>query len=459
MAVKQYSIIILCCILALAACQGATAQPVESGQERSAVGVAASGDEMTAGENVGSGVDGATGGNSGKNSDDGIGGDNAGEDNSDSVRETIIDDTDDTTRGPDITATFTDPHFLDTIRSHLKKEVGEPIYADEAAALDSLTLRYKSVTHESNLDGIEYFKNLTYLDCSDFNLRELDLSANIELRRVFCAKNRLESLRLPASGKLVVLDCPGNRLTSLDVSSMAELARLNCSANQLVGLDLTSNEKLTDLDCSDNRLRELDLVSNGKLTSLDCSDNQLESLDVSACAKLEFLSCERNALLSEQAVIGLDKSTLWGYSFRPQNAGTPQGPIDPATLTAAAAAPSIAQGKYYYSFAGIDPALGPGPFSVNELSEIYGPPEALAAKRVSVSSGSFAITAYFADVGFELVAGIGDLSFATEENMGDAPPDFEITAEDLALKIMSFTRLCTINQSRSWFLVGAPACA
>jgi hypothetical protein len=301
--------------MTLTACQGGAAPLTESGREDPAaptVGVANDGDA-----GVGDG--------------DGDGsGDGDTFANGDAVGDITDDASDDATIGVDITAALTDPNFLAAVREKLGKETGEPIYADEAAEFTRLDISGRRI---KSLTGIEYFT---------------------------------------------------------------------------------------------------------ELTRLDCADNQLESLDVSACGELRYLSCAGNDMLSEEAIIGLDKSKLWIYEFRPQNVVTPRAPIEPATLAAAAAAPPVAQGKYYHSFAGIDPILGPGPLSVNDLIDIYGPPETLAAKRVSVASGCFAIIAYFADVSFELVSGLGELSFATECDMYNENPNFEITEADLTLEMYPF---------------------
>ena len=44
------------------------------------------------------------------------------------------------------------------------------------------------------LKGIEYFTGLTYLDCSDNLLTELDVSSNTALTTLYCSRNALDSV-------------------------------------------------------------------------------------------------------------------------------------------------------------------------------------------------------------------------------------------------------------------------
>ena len=53
---------------------------------------------------------------------------------------------------------------------------------------------------------------------------------------------------------LTDLDCSNNKLTSLDVSKNTNLKILNCSNNQLYTLDLSKNTKLTSVYCYKNHI-------------------------------------------------------------------------------------------------------------------------------------------------------------------------------------------------------------
>ena len=69
---------------------------------------------------------------------------------------------------------------------------------------------------------------------------------------------------------------------------------MNCSNNQLKELDVSQNTELTYLDCELNQLKELNVRLNTELTKLYCDDNQLKELDISRNTKLTYLNCENN---------------------------------------------------------------------------------------------------------------------------------------------------------------------
>ncbi|HPO99872.1 MAG TPA: FG-GAP-like repeat-containing protein [bacterium] len=129
----------------------------------------------------------------------------------------------------------------------------------------------------ATLKGIEFFPNITGLDCSSNPIATLNLSKNSALR---------------------FLNCRANRLTILNVSPLFYLEELNVADNELVSLNVSNNLLLTKLDCYGNNLTSLDLSNNSSLTVLDCGGNQLTELNVSRCLDLDTLHCVNNRLSS-----------------------------------------------------------------------------------------------------------------------------------------------------------------
>jgi uncharacterized protein (TIGR02145 family) len=166
-----------------------------------------------------------------------------------------------------------------------------------------------------DLQGIESFKYLTVLNCSQNNLKSLNLSKNTSLIELTCAANQLksldlsnnlsieviacgfnfiESLNISKNLNLQYLYCHRNLLNVLDVSKNIKLMDLTCWGNQLTELNISNNIALTDLSCGSNRITSLDLTKNIKLTSLGCEENKITELDVSKNPLLEFLFCDLN---------------------------------------------------------------------------------------------------------------------------------------------------------------------
>ena len=91
-----------------------------------------------------------------------------------------------------------------------------------------------------NLQGIGFFKALTFLNCNNNSLTALDLSKNTALE---------------------TLDCSDNNLTALDLSKNTALETLDCSENNLTALDVSKNTKLTSLDCYQNCIRDVNMTA------------------------------------------------------------------------------------------------------------------------------------------------------------------------------------------------------
>ena len=142
----------------------------------------------------------------------------------------------------------------------------------EIAGVTEIEGYYKQI---KNIQGIEFFTELTTLWCSDNQLTSLDVSKNTRLK---------------------VLNCYTNQLTSLDVSKNTALETLSCIDNQLTSLDVSQNTALKQLYCGWNQLTSLDASKNLTLTRLDCAFNQLTSLNVSGCTKLKYLDCYENQI-------------------------------------------------------------------------------------------------------------------------------------------------------------------
>ena len=180
----------------------------------------------------------------------------------------------------------------------------------------------------TSLAGIEYFRNLRFLDCSNNLLESLDVSANKALTTLNCSGNYwLTDINVTGNEELLTLDCSYTAITNIDVSTNIKLTelvlfslgpnqdqsgqeklshidvrnntalrKLVVSNNQIEELDVSNNPDLKHLFCNENRLHELALTANANLTTLYCGNNRLETLDVSKNTLLDSLYCNDNKL-------------------------------------------------------------------------------------------------------------------------------------------------------------------
>lgn len=169
----------------------------------------------------------------------------------------------------------------------------------EAATLTSLTVNTDEV---ASMEGLRFFPNLSYLNCSGTRanddartilgqLTTLDVSGNPLLKELRCIRNHLETLDLSGNPLLETLVCYGNSLTELSLTGNPLLKHLDCGDCAIAKLDLSGNPALESLYSHNNRLAALELSANTALATITCDRNLLRRLDVSALGSLTSLRC------------------------------------------------------------------------------------------------------------------------------------------------------------------------
>ncbi|BAX80600.1 T9SS type A sorting domain-containing protein [Labilibaculum antarcticum] len=170
---------------------------------------------------------------------------------------------------------------------------GEISEAEAMAFTGEINLLSKSI---SDLTGIEYFTNITSLDCSSNQLKIIDVSQTKALTTLKCGGNQLSTLETSQNTALTSLSCLQNQLTQLDISKNTTLTELVCGNNPFVTLDVSNNTALTRFSCVKNQLSSLDVSKNIALTELYCISNQLTALDLSQNMALNTLYCSTNLI-------------------------------------------------------------------------------------------------------------------------------------------------------------------
>ena len=190
---------------------------------------------------------------------------------------------------------FPDPVFRIYVSGLTGVSVGRTISDAKLANVKEIKVVELGIT---SLKGVEYFTNLTLLNCINNQLTSLDVTQNSLLEELYCSNNQLTTLDVSHNTKLEDLQCRNNNLTSLDVTKNTLLSYFRCENNILTSLDVSKNVKLTSLFCEANRLTALDVSRNTELGLLKCENNSISSLDVSNNTKLNYLDCSNNKLTS-----------------------------------------------------------------------------------------------------------------------------------------------------------------
>ena len=108
------------------------------------------------------------------------------------------------------------------------------------------------------------------------------------------------------------------------------------------------------------------------------------------------------------------------------------------------------ESKKVFSFSEIDKKFGPGPFSVNDLSSVFGKPVKLNGAVYSESSADFALSVAFEGVSFDLVTQDDKLSFVNNDNFdrvnNGGENSFPVKEQDKNIKIEPFYTTITGSQ-------------
>lgn len=201
--------------------------------------------------------------------------------------------------------TFPDDNFRKYVTENVDSNLDGELSASELSKVKTINVQSCQI---SSLEGINYFEQLTELDCSDNRLSKLEISNdcltslnvsnNPYLSVLNCCNNQLESLYIIGNDALLSIDCGCNNLKSLDISGNLKLKCLVCDYNELEKLDISKNKALETLSCKCNRLAELDVSANKELSYLNCSINKLSFLDLTNNDRLDEVVRDKNVSIT-----------------------------------------------------------------------------------------------------------------------------------------------------------------
>ena len=140
-------------------------------------------------------------------------------------------------------ANFPDPAFRSYVEQFCDQDGDLVLTAEEIADVTRMDVRGKGI---SSLEGIEAFSSLVTLNCSDNNLRELNVSDLPRLEQLYCQENYRAGEKgqeqtglalLVPSGALKELWCYNNNLTG-EALNLALCPELRLKVSVGVGHDL-----------------------------------------------------------------------------------------------------------------------------------------------------------------------------------------------------------------------------
>ena len=133
------------------------------------------------------------------------------------------------------------------------------IELSEAMSVTYLNLYYFDLSSSQkiqNLEGIQYFQNLEWLDIEFNNVTNIDLLNQLQnLYWLDADSNNISSVNFSANNNLQYIFLYDNNLTELDVSPVSNLIRLSCQANtnlNYLNIQNGNNTNIIELVATEN---------------------------------------------------------------------------------------------------------------------------------------------------------------------------------------------------------------
>ena len=185
-------------------------------------------------------------------------------------------------KAPSPTVTIPDANLRAAIETALGKDSDASITQVEMAAFDSLDASDSDI---SDLTGLEFAVNLTYLSLNDNKITDiLALASLTNLERLLLSNNRIEDISaLSRLTNITELWLWNNRIEDISaLSKLTNLTRLSLGRNNITDISALSGlTNLTTLVLSSNRISDLaPLVANkglGQGGTVDVTDNPLNA--------------------------------------------------------------------------------------------------------------------------------------------------------------------------------------
>ena len=187
--------------------------------------------------------------------------------------------------------TFPDKDFREYVENNFDND-----YNDGVLSLQEISkVKTIDVSNNSNIkdiQGIEYFTALEFLNCTKTGITKLNVSNNTYLKKLYCEQTKIQSLDVSSNLELETLYCQYTEISDLNVTKNSKLSWLYCHYTKIQSLDVTKNPALELLGCEGTEIQSLDISKNSVLEYLTCNFTKIQSLDVSNNPDLKYLACD-----------------------------------------------------------------------------------------------------------------------------------------------------------------------
>lgn len=194
---------------------------------------------------------------------------------------------------------FTDSNFEQVIRNSIPKPIGDITEGDMESII---ALNFKG-TNISNLNGIQYAKNLqSIIITGGSNIDDISYLTNLKkLKQIKIGDSDISDISyLSNLTDLMELDMHNNNISNISpLSGLNNLDNIDLDSNNISDiLPLQKKFKLTSLSLNNNNIQDItELGTNINMQTLQLSGNNISDITaISSLTKLEYLGLGENSI-------------------------------------------------------------------------------------------------------------------------------------------------------------------
>ena len=149
----------------------------------------------------------------------------------------------------------------------------------------------------TSLAGVEDFPNLQILNLTGNAVDSINISQNLEIKRLYLNFNSLKKLDTSNNEKLLEVSIDNNEdVLEVDFSQNLEIENISVPNIGLTSLDVSNNTNLTFLSIGGNNIESIDVSGLNALVHFKANFNKLQTIDFTDNTLLETISIDGNEI-------------------------------------------------------------------------------------------------------------------------------------------------------------------
>lgn len=177
---------------------------------------------------------------------------------------------------------FPDENFRKVVKEEFDSNKNDVLDKDEIINARKIDLiESDNGTEVKSVEGIEKLSFLEDASLGYSEISEIDISKNLNLRRLSLASTKVSNLDTSNNQLLWYLDFTGTNVSSIDLTKNPKLEQIHGFDSKIKEIDVSKNPELLRLDVCRTAISKIDVSNNPKLFALNFEETGVSEIDVS----------------------------------------------------------------------------------------------------------------------------------------------------------------------------------